>query len=53
MAVAGAVAGMAFRGLLAVDLPGGPMAGTTLDLAGRSDFSFDRGRIGSIVDHSD
>lgn len=44
------VAGIAYRGRLAVDVPGGPVAGTVLELQGRSEFDFADGRIVRIVD---
>lgn len=46
------VAGIAYRGRLAADIPGGPVAGTVLELNGRSEFSFAQGRIVRIIDHS-
>jgi len=47
-----AVADIAYRGRLAVDLPDGPAAGTLIELQGRSEFSFVGGKIGRIVDRS-
>jgi hypothetical protein len=47
-----AIAGIAYRGRLAVDIPGGPPAGTVLDLQGQSKFSFKAGQISKIVDRS-
>lgn len=47
-----AVADIAYRGRLAVDVPDGPSAGTVLDLQGQSTFSFRNGRISRIVDRS-
>lgn len=47
-----AVVGIAYRGRLAVDVPGGPAAGTVIELQGRSEFSFGEGRITRIVDRS-
>lgn len=47
-----AVAEIAFRGRLAADIPGGPAAGTILELQGKSQFSFRDGRITKIVDRS-
>lgn len=41
-----------YRGRLAVDIPGGPTAGTILDLQGQSEFWFDDGLISKIVDRS-
>ncbi len=46
------IAGIAYRGVLAIDIPGGPAAGATLELQGTSEFSFDGGRIAKIVDRS-
>lgn len=43
---------IAWRGVLAVDLPDGPRAGSALDLQGESEFEFVDGRIGRIVDRS-
>lgn len=45
-------AAIAYRGRLAVDVPGGPAAGTVLELTGASDFTVDAGRIAAIVDRS-
>lgn len=47
-----AVAEIAFRGRLAADIPGGPAAGTILELQGKSQFSFRDGRITKIIDRS-
>jgi steroid delta-isomerase-like uncharacterized protein len=47
-----AVAGIAYRGRLAADIPGGPAAGTVIELQGRSEFAFGDGRITRIVDRS-
>lgn len=47
-----AIADIAYRGRLAVDIPDGPPAGTVLDLQGQSEFSFKDGRISRIVDRS-
>lgn len=47
-----AYAGIAWRGTFAVDLPDGPRAGTTLELRGRTDFTFDGERIVKLVDRS-
>lgn len=47
-----AVATIAYRGRLSCDIPDGPVAGTLLELNGRSEFSFDGDRIGKIADHS-
>lgn len=46
------VAGIAYRGCLASDVPDGPRAGTVLDLQGQSEFWFDGGLITKIVDRS-
>lgn len=47
-----AIADIAFRGVLAADVPGGPATGTVLELQGTSEFTFDDGRISRIVDRS-
>lgn len=47
-----AVAGIAFRGVLAADIPGGPKAGTVIELEGKSEFAFRDGLITRIVDRS-
>lgn len=47
-----AVADIAYRGRLAADIPGGPAAGTVIELQGRSEFAFHKGRITRIVDRS-
>lgn len=47
-----AVAGIAFRGVLAADVPGGPRAGTVIELDGKSEFEFRDGLITRIVDRS-
>ena len=47
-----AVAEIAYRGRLAADIPGGPAAGSLIELQGRSEFSFADGRISAIVDRS-
>ncbi|WP_338762859.1 nuclear transport factor 2 family protein [Massilia sp. METH4] len=49
---AAVIVSIAYRGMLAVDIPDGPCAGTVLDLAGESEFAFDGGRISRIVDRS-
>jgi hypothetical protein len=46
------VADIAWRGKLAADLPGGPPAGTLLEMRGRSEFVFGAGGILKIVDRS-
>lgn len=47
-----AMADIAYRGRLAVDLPDGPASGTVLDLKGQSEFYFKGGRISKIIDRS-
>lgn len=47
-----AVASIAYRGRLAVDMPDGPPAGTVLELQGESEFAFADGLISRIVDRS-
>lgn len=47
-----AVAMIAFRGKLAKDIPGGPDAGTVIEMQGRSEFSFMDGKITRIVDRA-
>ncbi|MNM34987.1 SnoaL-like domain protein [compost metagenome] len=47
-----AIADIAYRGQLAADIPGGPSAGTVLNLQGQSEFSFKDGQISKIVDRS-
>ena len=47
-----AVAGIAFRGVLAADIPGGPQAGSMIELDGKSEFEFRDGCITRIVDRS-
>jgi hypothetical protein len=46
------VADIAWRGRLAADLPGGPPAGTLLEMSGRSEFAFGDGGIVKIIDRS-
>ena len=43
---------IAYRGKLARAIPGGPPAGTVLELAGVSEFVFADGKISRIVDRS-
>ena len=43
---------IAYRGRLAADIPGGPHAGTLLELQGVSEFLFADGLISKIVDRS-
>jgi len=45
-----AYAGIAWRGTFAVDVPDGPRTGTTIELQGCSEFSFDGERIVKLVD---
>ncbi|TFW32789.1 nuclear transport factor 2 family protein [Massilia horti] len=47
-----AIAEIAYRGRLAIDIPGGPQAGTVLNLNGTSEFSFANGKINRIIDRS-
>lgn len=47
-----AIATIAYRGTLAADVPNGPLAGTVLDLQGKSEFSFGNGEITKLVDRS-
>jgi len=47
-----AYADIGWRGTLAVDVPGGPRAGTMLELQGRSEFTFVGERIARLVDRS-
>lgn len=49
---ASVLASVAWRGVLAVDLPDGPAAGTVIELAGESEFEFSGERISRIVDRS-
>lgn len=46
------IAAIAFRGTLAVDIPGGPAAGTEVNMQGTSAFTFGDGKIATIVDRS-
>lgn len=46
------VAAIAWRGLLAVDMPGGPPAGTRLALRGESEFVVRDGHLALVVDRS-
>ena len=46
------VAEIAWRGRLAADVPGGPAAGTLLEMRGRSEFAFGAAGIVKIVDRS-
>ena len=46
------VAAIAWRGELAVDVPGGPAAGTQLSLRGESEFVVRDGRLALVVDRS-
>lgn len=47
-----AVASIAYHGVLAADVPGGPTAGTVLDLTGESEYGFEGGRIIRLIDRS-
>jgi len=47
-----AYAGIAWRASFAVDVPDGPRAGTTFELQGRTEFTFDGDRIAKLVDRS-
>lgn len=49
---ASVLASIAWRGVLAVDLPDGPAAGTVIELSGESEFEFSGERISRIVDRS-
>lgn len=46
------VVSIAYRGQVAVDIPGGPRAGTVLNLNGESEFAFKDCLISKIVDRS-
>lgn len=46
------VAEIAYRGRLAIDIPDGPLAGTSIELQGQSAFSIQQGRISRLVDRS-
>jgi hypothetical protein len=46
------VAAIAWRGQLAVDVPGGPAAGTRLALRGESEFVVRDGQLALVVDRS-
>ena len=46
------VAEIAWRGRIAADIPGGPPAGTLLEMRGSSEFDFGPGGITKIVDRS-
>ncbi len=47
-----AIVDIAYRGRLAMDVPDGPSAGTVIEISGRSEYSFEDGRITKIVDRS-
>jgi SnoaL-like domain len=49
---ASVLASIAWRGVLAVDLPDGPAVGTVIELTGESEFEFSGERISRIVDRS-
>ncbi len=46
------VATIAYRGVLAIDMPDGPEAGSVIQLSGESEFWFADGRISHLVDRS-
>lgn len=46
------IAAIAYRGILAADMPDGPAAGRLVQLTGASEFSFDGNRIGELVERS-
>jgi hypothetical protein len=46
------VAQIAWRGRIAADIPGGPPAGTLLEMRGVSEFGFGGGAITKVVDRS-
>ncbi|HEU5437173.1 MAG TPA: nuclear transport factor 2 family protein [Telluria sp.] len=46
------IAAIVFNGTLAVDIPDGPKAGSEVAMEGRSEFTFEDGRIATIVDRS-
>ena len=48
----GVTVDIAYRGTLAQDIPGGPAAGTVLELNGVSEFAFEDGKISKIVDRA-
>lgn len=48
----GVTVDIAYRGTLAQDIPGGPAAGTVLELNGVSEFAFEDGKISRIVDRA-
>ncbi|MCE8019928.1 nuclear transport factor 2 family protein [Halomonas sp. MCCC 1A11036] len=48
----GATAEIDYHGRLAQDIPGGPKAGSLLELNGTTEFTFGGGRIVRIVDRS-
>jgi predicted ester cyclase len=45
-------ANIEFRGRLAVDIPGGSIAGTVLEISGTSEFWFDGARISKVIDRA-
>lgn len=47
-----AIAVVMFKGTLARDIEGGPVAGSTIGLTGKSEFEFNDGRIMRIIDRS-
>lgn len=46
------IATIVFSGTLAVDIPDGPAAGTSVNMTGSSTFTFVDGKIATIVDRS-
>lgn len=46
------IVNIAYRGRLAVDIPGGPVAGTLIELTGQSEFFFGEGGITRLIDRS-
>lgn len=49
---ASVVASLAWRGVFAIDVPNGPVAGSVIALEGESEFEFSGERISRIVDRS-
>lgn len=47
-----AVTAIAYRGVLAADIPNGPPAGTVIELTGESEFVFADGKISRLIDRS-
>lgn len=46
------VVDIAYRGRLAMDIPGGPVAGTLIELTGQSEFFFGERGITRLIDRS-